>query len=243
MPLTTRAVITQSLQDLGILAANEALSASDADFALQKLARLIDNWNAEREAVYVDRFETFTLTPSLSPHTIGPTAATWTATQRPVSIEAANLILPGSPAVRTTINLRDVQWYEGQSVPDLETTIPTDLYYAPTWPNGSLYFWPIPTAAYDVELQTRIVLAELALDDTFTMPPGYRDAITLTLAEELAPSYGQQIPERLALSAQQARARIFANNDQPRRISTADAGMPSGGGKGSYFNYRSGSFT
>jgi hypothetical protein len=239
MPLTTRNVIKQSLQDLGILAANEELSASDADFALQKLSRLIDNWNAEREAVYVDRFTTFALTPSLSPHTIGPTAATWTATQRPVSIEAANLILPSTPSVRTTINIRDVQWYEGQSVPDLTGAIPTDLYYAPTWPNGSLYFWPVPTAAYSVELQTRIVLAELELDDVFTMPPGYRDALTLTLAEKLAPAYGQPVPGELALDAQKARARIFANNDQPRRISTADAGM-TGGGKACTFNYRTG---
>jgi hypothetical protein len=237
--MTTRDLLTDSLHELNVLAAGESLSASDAALMLGKLNRLLDNWNAERAAVYVDRFDSYTLVPSLSPHTIGPTGATFTVTQRPVKIDGANLVLNTStPDVRTPICIRDAAWYQELSVPDLTGSIPTDVYYEPAWPNGRLFFWPIPTTAYDVELQTRIVLASLELDTVFSMPPGYQDAITLTLAEQVARSFGAVITEDLRFDARNARARIFANNDETPRL-TSDAPESASNGRPS-FNYLTG---
>jgi hypothetical protein len=63
------------------------------------------------------------------------------------------------------------------------------------------------------------------------MPPGYRDAITKTLGEMLAPAYPPAVAD--AAGAAKARARVYANNDEKPTLATADAGLtgnrPGGG--------------
>lgn len=241
MAYTVRNCLQETFEDLTILSPNDSLSSTDAQNGLRKLTRLIDNWNAVRVAVYADRFTTYTLVPSLQPHTIGPAASspTFTVTQRPVSIESANLVLTSvSPAVYQGITIRTAEWWGQLTVPTLSTSIPTDLYYAPDWPLGQIYLWPVPDTAYGLELQTRIVLDDLELDDTLTMPPGYRDALILTLGEMLAPGYPIAVPQPVA--AAEARARIFANNDVTPSLSTHDSGMPGHGAGGQYFSWRTG---
>jgi len=239
MPITARTICEDAAREIGVVGEGNSLGAGDAQFLLGVLNRLLDNWNAERAAVYASAFNSFTLTPSLSPHTIGPTAATFTVTQRPVTLVSAALILSGgSLDVYLPMNIRDATWWADQTVPGLETSIPTDVYYQPDWPNGKLYFWPVPTVAYQVDLETRVLLSQLILTDSFDLPPGYRDAVTLTLAEQASRGFGRPVLPDLMASAAKSRARIFANNDVTPGIVTDDSGMPSS--EGSYFNWRSG---
>lgn len=242
MPLTAADICRAALLDLNVFDPSDVIENGDLAFVLTKLNRILDNWNADRAAIYADQFTTFTLTANLSPHTIGPTG-TWVASQRPVSIEGASLIYNTSPnTAQVDINIRDAAWYQALSVPAITSTTPTDLYYEPAWPNGRLNFWPVPSAAYQVSLWTRIVLAQLALTDTFTLPPGYWDAITLTLSEDIAPTYEKQAPASLTRKANEARARIFENNVDVPLLSTQDSGMPGGsGGGGSWLPARGGS--
>jgi hypothetical protein len=228
--------VTAALQELGVASAVDPLSAEDAAYGLAKLNRLINNWNAEREAVYATVFTTgLVFTPALSPHTIGPTG-TFVVTQRPVSIAGANVIVAG---VKTPIRMVDSQWWLAQTVPGTTSPYPTDLYYEPTWPNGSLFFWPVPTAANGLELMIRTVLASFTLPVNVTLPPGYDDAIDLTLAEDLAGPFQVPVSPLLVSKAREARARIFANNRRPiPRLTTWDAGMP-GGDRRDHFDYRS----
>jgi hypothetical protein len=241
MPVTTRQVLTDALVELGVYDIAQVPSDADMRVMLGKLNRLLDNWNAERAAVYAETFATFTLVPNQQIHTIGPadSTPTWEVTQRPVSIDGANVVLNNvSPAVYTPIAVHDVDWWRGLSVPGVTSQFPTDLYYEASWPLGQVYLWPVPTVAYDVELQLRFVLAELGLADEFSLPPGYKDAIVLTVAEQAARSFGKPVDPTLRMDAAKARARIFANNDVTPRITTNDAGMPSPSRP--YFNYRTG---
>lgn len=233
MAYTVRNLLTETFRDITILAVGETLEPAQEEDGLAKLVRLFDNWNAERAGVYANRLVTYTLTPDLNPHTIGPTAATFTVTQRPVSIEWANLVISD---VHYPLNIRGSQWWAALLLPELSTNLPTDLHYEPDWPNGNLYLYPVPTSAYGLELMTRVVLADLALDDTVSLPPGYRDAIILTLGEMLALTYPQAVANPEA--AAKARARIFANNDELPPLLTRDAGLP--GGRGRWFDYKSG---
>jgi hypothetical protein len=240
---TIRDIVTDALREIGVVAGTETPSASDASIGLNKLTRLFNNWNAERRAVYATAFSTFTLSPGVAPHTIGPTAATFTVAQRPVSIDGASLILTGDSDVYVPIAIRDAEWWHAQTVPDLESTVPTDLYYQPDWPNGQIYFWPVPTTAYQVELMIRVLLDDaVVLADTFSLPPGYQDAVTLTLAEMLLTPFGVAPPPTLAKDAKLARSRIFGNNEQPTRIQTNDAGMegPKSSGRRADFNWLTG---
>jgi hypothetical protein len=163
MSLTAADICRAALLDLNVFEPSDSVSNDDLAFVLTKLNRILDNWNADRTAVYADQFVTSTLTAALSPHLIGPTGSlTFVVTQRPVSIEGAVLIYATANAPQVALTLRDAAWYRSLSIPSLSTAIPTDLYYEPDWPNGKLYFYPVPSAALRVTLWTRIVLSQLA---------------------------------------------------------------------------------
>lgn len=242
--MTAGDLIKNAMLEIGAIAPDESVGTSEMTVGLDWLNRILDNWNAERQAVYNTTFNTFTLVADLENHTIGPSSSmpTFTVTgNRPVSIDGANLWLPGgaSGPYRSPITLRDDAWWLSQPAPHVESTIPTDLYYSPDWPKGTLKFWPVPSFAYQVELEFRQVLSEVSSSATvITLPPGYRDALTLTLAEDLLPVYPHAVPGSLSVKAQQARNRVFANNTPAVRLVTKDPGMPPSKG-GGYFNWLS----
>lgn len=234
-------LVKDALLDLGVVRVNGTPPADIAQFVLGRFNRILNDWNATDRAVYSTDYLTFALVPSLSPHTIGPTAATFTVTQRPVEILGINVLLANTdPVVRSPVEQHDGEWWFGLPVPLIETTYPTDFFYDPSWPNGSIYFWPVPTGDNDVEIEVRKVLANVLITDTFSMPPGYQSALTLTLEEDIAPAFGKKLEDRIALAATKARARIFDINDKTPHLTTWDSGMPSGTQRLPGYNYRSG---
>lgn len=244
--MTWRELLTDALLEIGAIGAGETPSATDISIAKTKANLLLNDWNAERAAVYAAHFATYTLVANVQPTTIGPSGATWTVAQRPVSIDSAQVIINSSnPAAYQTIDIHDAQWWAEQSTPQITSTFPTDLYYQADWPNGAIYFWPVPTNAYQVQLQTRVLLEDAEYADTFSLPPGYRNAIMLTVAEMCCTPFAVPMPIQLPSMAQRARARIFANNDVPPVLVTADFGMqgPAQRGSRADFNFLTGSIT
>lgn len=237
MALTAADICRAALLDLNVFEPSDPVGNDDLAFVLGKLNRILDNWNADRRAIYTDQFNTYTFTPALSPHTIGPTG-TFVVSQRPESIEGVVLLFASASSPQVDIAIRDAEWYRSLSIPSLSTGMPTDLFYEPDWPNGKLYFYPVPSSALRVTLWTRGVLAQLNLGDPFTLPPGYQDALTLTLSEDIAPTYEKQVMPILAMKAREARDRVFLANTQIPRLVTQDSGMPSGrsNGTGTYYN-------
>lgn len=242
--MTIETICTDAAQEIGVLQGGETLGASDGAVWLGLIKRLLNAWNADRRAVYATAFPEFTLIPNqpLGYTTIGPTGD-FVVDQRPVSLDGANLILtPSTPTVNTPIKVRDNQWWLKQTTPTLTSTYPTDVYYQPDWPNGKLYFWPVPTFAYDVQLMIRVLLNDaVTLASTFSLPPGYQNAITLTLAEMGQRPFGRPPDPSLTRDASLARAQIFDNNDVTPHLITKDAGMtPGKGGNRADFNYLTG---
>jgi len=239
LPTTTRDLCSEAAEELGVVQKGDSLDDSDADLMLRRYNRLLDFWNATRGAVYADQFVDDTLTPALAPHTIGPTG-TFVVTQRPVVLDGASLWV--SSDVKRPIVIRDKQWWDDQRVPTLSTSFPTDVFYNPTFPNGELNFWPIPDTAYDVQLFTRIVLAQVTLDTSFSLPPAYWRAHVLTLAEEAAPAFGTTASDATTNAAKEARKAVWGNNTPIPRLATRDLGMPKSGTGTRNFNYLDRSF-
>lgn len=235
-------ICTDALTEIRVARAGDVVSPDDMTFAFNKLLRLIDRWNAEANASFTTVFTAYTPIPLHQPHTLGPTGD-WVVAQRPLQIAGANLILPAtgnSGPIRVPLAVRDDQWWLNNTTQGIATSIPTDLYYSPDWPNGSVYLWPIPTMTYQIELMTDGLFGVLLLTTAFWMPYGYRDAITLTLAEECAAAFGQAAAASTIQSAREARALIFGRNQHAPNIRTRDAGMPSGGSFRGRFNYLTG---
>ncbi len=230
--MTAQDIVVDALRELGVLNAVDPPTGEDAELGLFRLNKLLDNLNAEQRSIYASTVTSYTLTPSLNPHTIGD-GGSFDTTQRPESIDGANLGVRHHP-----ITLRDEQWRMGLSTPATEG-VPTDLYYEKAWPLGKVWLYPVPSTANSLELLTRVVLARLALADDFTLPPGYQDAIALTLAEDLSVPFRVAIPPSLARLAQKARGRVWTANSNIPRLRTADFGL--GGGQ-STWDYRTGRY-
>jgi hypothetical protein len=255
-PNTYRALdlIADSLIEIGAISPGEVANIDPdlAQWALRKANYVLDVWAAKRQYVYASTFLSFNLVAGLSPHTIGPNNATFAVNQRPNRIESWALVLNTGP---TAVDLprrptRDKDWWAAQQVKTLETNIPTDMYYEPDNPNGSCFFWPVPNTVYPVRLELWTLLAQFAaITDPVDgpggsgfLPPAYRTALMLTLAETLQPGAGKEDRPGLAAQAAAARAAVFGNNSKSPRMATADSGMSTGKRRAD-FNWETGSIT
>lgn len=253
---TVLQIITDALIEIGALAPGEQPGADEAQWAFRKFNYLVDSWQAFSGYVYSYAFLVYNVNPAISPVLIGPSNVANLSTNgapRPVRIESAALILNpgGSGQVDLILNIRDKDWWARNQVKSIQTNVPTDLYYDPTFPDGSLYFWPVLNVAGQLRLQTWQMVSQFqAITDPIggpggpgTMPEGYRNALMLTLAETLLPGAKRDENPVLIASAQKARALIFGNNAKSPRMTTQDWGMPRAGarsGARSDFNWMSG---
>jgi hypothetical protein len=228
--ITCRDLLYIAFREARILQRPQAVN-SDNELAdgMIFLNQQINYWAARSCYAYTTTFVTYTLTPGHQPHLIGPglTAPDFDVNLRPTTIQSASVILTDTKT-DIPINLRDNAWWAANRVKSIQSNIPTDLYYETDYPNGQLWFWPVPNFAYGVRLEGNVVLQEFStLDDCFIAPQAYRAAVTLTLAEELCDIWGTPTPPNLPRRAMKARDALQSNNNLPPRISSADWGTRS----------------
>lgn len=248
-------LVNSAMTELGLKSPEETLSTNDQNWGLEKLQRIIDRWNAARPTVFNVTFQKYTLLANTQPITIGPGGHT-PAPQfampngqaRPVKIVAASVVLTSStPNVDAPfLKIRDDAWWAANRVKGLTSTLPTDLYYSPDNPLGNLYFWPIPTVANDVRLEMWTALAQVIDINTtsYGAPPGYWDALVMSLADALIPSYGTAVSPETAVMVRSAKAQamktIEANNMKSPRIATVAPGQKCRVGNRADFNWMTG---
>lgn len=209
--------------------------------ALALFNEYLDLLNATPRAIYANVFTTYPLTPNLQPHTIGPTG-TFDQPIRPRKIIWANYLLTGTTQpIRIKLYVDNTgDWWREISAQTIATSVSSGVYYSPDWPNGSLYFWPIPNIAYSVELETDTLFTQVLQTTTFSMPMGYQAALRLSLAERLAPMFGQTVSPETMRNAKDARAQVWGDNDEIPDLNTCDGGTPTLAGRRGLFNYLTG---
>ncbi len=214
-------IVTESMQEMGALAAGETAPIQDAADVLKKLQRLIDRYNARKVMVYNVNFATYSLPANTYPITIGPGGAI-DVNQRPVDIESIAIFLTSSSTpVKLILNKRDQQWWAAQTIPTLTSSLTTDFYYSPDWPLGQIFFWPTQTIVHDFQLETRLVLTQAtSYNQDFTMPPGYWDLVVYDLADSIGGIFGRSSSADLLRKLTQARKAVEVNNISSPRLSS-----------------------
>lgn len=234
--IAVNALVRLALTEIRVARAGDAIKADDQALAVQIFNIWLEGLANTPRALYSESFTQYTLTPLLDPHTLGPTG-TFVVARRPSALLSAFLVINGT---QQDITVRTARWWAEHIVtPTIRSSVPTDVYYAAKWPNGDLNFWPIPSMARVVELQTQDLLSVVTEGGTMNLPDGYTALCYLTLAELLAASFGRQVSRETKAHAEQARAAMWGTNDESLEMDTRDGGMPNSSGGGS-FDYRTG---
>ncbi len=101
---------------------------------------------------------------------------------------------------------------------------PIYLWYNPTMPLGTLFFYQNPSGAAELHLYSDLILTNLAsLSTVIQMPQGYARMLKRLLARELAPEYGAiWTPMREKLT-QEAYGFVKALNANPVPVASYDS--------------------
>lgn len=224
--MTGLELVTAALRKLGVVASGESVSSSEAIDGLSETNRMLARWSNDGLIVHTKVREALSLVVGTQDYTMGSGADF--DTTRPLKIEEATILDASS---NLEYSLRKVTLKEWASIADKSqtSTLPTDLFIAGTYPNETLYLYPVPSSAHTLVLWSWKPLTAIAsLTTAISLPPGYDDAMIYNLALRLAPEYGRAVPDVVAGLAVDSLAAIKRMNIKPSYLQISEA-LPVGG--------------
>lgn len=241
MPITVLDEITAALREIGVAGEGYSLSASESADGLTALNRMVDQWAAERLQIFKVTRTAFNLTANVQDYAVGTGSIVNVA--RPVFVEQINIQdTSPNPDVEIPLGdpLTDEEWAAIQ-VKALTSAWPQAAYYNPTYPTGTISFWPVPTSTtlQGVLYAPQAVAQFAGLTDVISLPPGYEEMLVTNLAVRLLASYGRTPDPTLMQRAVQAKAIVMRANKRLTELSL-DAGALIGCGGYSTSDFYSG---
>lgn len=211
---TARNLIEGSLRLVGALSQGESASASEMSDALSALNMMLSSWSNESLLIYTKAREEFPLVAGTDSYTMGDGATFDTA--RPTRIENAAIEISGSDPQEFPIDIITRDEYAKIGDKATQSSLPTKLYPSNTYPNETLFLWPVPSAAHNLVLYSWKPLVQFTdASDTISLPDGYERAIKYNLAVEIGPEYGRPTPAEVSAIAMESKAAIKRMNVKP----------------------------
>lgn len=218
MPTTTAAVIiSDALKEILVIGEGEAPSATMFSDGLRMLNRLLDTFSNNNDFAYFASMEQKALTGQQM-LTIGPTGDI--VATRPIKVETAVVDRNG---ITYPVKVIDNEKYDDLTYKALAGANTQAVYYEATFPNGTLYLYPVASGC---TLKIRVLNSVKQFASTsvnIDMPEGYEDAIMLALAIRMAPSYGKQVNPDTKQAARRAMNAIKVTNQVIPTMDLPDA--------------------
>jgi hypothetical protein len=187
---TARTIITGALRSLGVVAAEEPLTAVMATDGLELLQALLDSYSLERLTIYHLPATSLPLAPGVGSYTWGLGGAI--QTERPVQLGSMAQVTQAGEDFAYPVEVLDQQRW-GQLATKTAPGMPNALYYAPSYPLGVLHLFAVPTVPWTLTVYPWRVLAGFpTLDTEVGFPPGYERLLRAGLTVEAAPEYGKE---------------------------------------------------
>lgn len=228
---TASVMISDALKEICVL--GEDSNPSDMMLAdgLRMLNRLLDTFSNNPTWAY-DQSASFKVLTGVQSFTIGPSGDL--IESRPIMINSASYTIDG---ITYPVSVIDYEKYDSITCKTLTGAYPSAIYYQGTYPNGTVFIYPIATGG---TLSLRLTASVKQFANAATevdMPEGYEDAIMLALAIRMAPSYGKQVSQDTRIAARRAKKLVEANN-----LIVPTLSLPSAiqGGGTSYAQFMSG---
>lgn len=190
---TARQICIRSLKKGKVIGQGQTATSEQIADCLDDLNAMIGQWNRNRWLVY-RLLDLSWVCDGSQTYSIGASGQDVTISVRPDRIEAAYLrqLQPAQPQP-VDWPVRIIESREDYSRITLKTmsTLAWYLFYDPTYPNGTLYPWPLPTSAYEMHILVKAVLDTYDnLSDDVILPPEYEEALVYNLASRLRATYG-----------------------------------------------------
>ena len=199
--MTVLDLIKRSMRLIAALNVGDEPTAEEAQDGLAALNAMVDAWGTERLTMYATTRALYAIVAGQQAYSIGRGAGADYAADRPMYIDAAGLVIPQADPTQTLerpiyIIRTDTEWARVRLKSE-QSTLPTDLYYQPSWPNGEIVFWPAPTNNNTLALYTPSAVSEFtSLTQVISLPPGYRRALPFNLAADFGPEFGvSRVPQ------------------------------------------------
>lgn len=217
---TALQLISDALQEIGVIADGETPDAAQSAHGLRALNRMLGRWSQRRLLMPLLTEVSVPLTGAAS-YSIGPTGADVTAA-RPIRVEWARAV--DANGVEYPVDVWNQQQWNALS-DKTSTGGPPDRVWYQAGTVGRIYAYPIATG-YTLKLDCRSIVAEFAaLTTELTLPEGYEDAIVPSLADSIAASYGIRTPADVLRRSAAAIRAIQNANAEPL---TLDIGLAGG---------------
>lgn len=213
--MTTAAqIIDRSMRLIGQIGAGESPTSDEYSDALVALNALISSWNNSGLMCYALREEQISQVASQASYTIGTNGSPSLNTTRPVEIVYAYV---RENNYDHPITLIDQEHYSALVAKSSESDWPEWAYYAPTYPNGTLFVYPVPdNSTHKIRIVTRTPIAEFAATSTtVSLPPGWEEALASNLAVNIAPEYETQAKPTVLAMARDSLRGIKQSNSRP----------------------------
>lgn len=199
---------------LGAIATGESLSADEANDSLNVLNSMLDFWRNDSFLVYQIAQNGYTWGANNRTRTIG-SGADFNA-ERPVRIEDGTFFRDANNIDYPVTIIRDRVAYDTQVLKSNQSTYPDCLYYDPSYPNGTIYVYPVPSQALTLYLNSWQLLHRFAsLGESLSMPPGYQWVIEHNLAVYLEPVFSLAAPDSVRAEAIRSKRELARTNHRP----------------------------
>jgi hypothetical protein len=220
---TAGEIIQDALELLQIYGPGDQISAADSARALSTLNDMLDVWSNESLACYAILTQSFPLVVGQSTYTVGPGGQI--DGPRPLRLidQPGSAYLLDENQNRYLMTVLDEMRWNMQTTAVANSDLPDLMWYDPQFPLGVINIWPTPAIGFTCSFTSYLQLADFAdLTSPFSLPPGYKRAITTNLALSLKPYFATaQIDPLILDEARTTKASVKRTNMRPQ-VATYD---------------------
>jgi hypothetical protein len=238
---TVRDLVESALGELGVLASGETATDADAKAGLAAMNDLLDQWALEKLEIYTITRTIWTLVSGTQDYTVGTGGTVNIA--RPVYIDHVNFQdTSGTDDLELQMSPLTEDAWSRIPIKTLTSVMPTSWYYNPTYPLATLSLWPIPTSStLEGVIYAPTAVTEFStINDSVTLPPGYRRMLIKNVALDLAPSFERQPSPGLEEDARESKAAVKRANIRLMDMSVEAAALVQGRGQRYTYNILTG---
>ena len=211
---TAQDLIQAAMEELGVYASGEVVTAADFSRGLWVLNGMLDSWSNESLFCYAIQETSFLLVPGQAAYTLGPGGQINAPRPLRVLDGAGVAYIQDTNLNNYPVSVIPRDMWNQIGLRANTSNIPDTMFFDPQFPLAIINIFPVPLLPYTMFFDAYLQLVDFAtLTQVLSLPPGYQDAIQHNLAIRLKPFFKDaQIDPIIIELASQTKAAVKRNN-------------------------------